>query len=509
MDAKSRSPRQRRSGTVPRGPEYLFAPNEQQLKVDVEQASRSDEHLLLIGESGTGKTLLALHIHNHSKRKDGPFRSVNCGAIPDDLVESELFGYEKGAFTGATSQKVGLIRQADLGTLFLDEIDKASKAFRYKLLTFLQDRTYRPLGSTGLDSTADVRIICASQSTSEDIHDLLGDALMRRLQGFPPIELPNARSNPSKCWHMFAKYCEQWAGDEELKCIEFPLWCFVVCYVWHRNVSEIADFAKDLILRRDCLRDGVLHLDPSFRFFDQVSPLPYSKSLLDSPYSTMATGDELSQARDVHLSSFEKNSQGDFEQKPVYQNAVQREFFEVIRMLQRDDGLGLLSIGDEMEDAITGEVQVIDEEYLRVFPNRHPWADLSRGEIVEDETWDYPTRTWSDPHLYDVDACKAVWEMYAQSRSQIMEADSTQLLTGDMPWRSKRETASEPFVDMKALAELVGRAIETVVSTGAASRIELLQSAYETIFRRCSTATDAVLIAKGIPEKHIPKLRNP
>jgi transcriptional regulator with GAF, ATPase, and Fis domain len=128
----------------------------------VADVAESDSAVLIEGESGTGKELLARALHFNSKRKDSPFVTINCAAIPETLLESELFGYEKGAFTGAVGRKPGRVEQANGGTIFLDEIGELPPLLQVKLLRFLQSHEFEPLGSTGV-KMADVRIISATK----------------------------------------------------------------------------------------------------------------------------------------------------------------------------------------------------------------------------------------------------------------------------------------------------------------------------------------------------------
>jgi DNA-binding NtrC family response regulator len=127
------------------------------------QVAHSDVTMLLTGETGTGKEVVARGIHYCSPRQDKPFVPVNCGALPDHLVENELFGHVKGAYTDASAPEKGLVTEAEEGTLFLDEVDSLSTSAQVKLLRFLQDRTYRPLGSAR-SMTANVRIIAATNA---------------------------------------------------------------------------------------------------------------------------------------------------------------------------------------------------------------------------------------------------------------------------------------------------------------------------------------------------------
>jgi PAS domain S-box-containing protein len=142
----------------------------------LEQVAGSNSTVLLQGESGTGKELFARAIHSLSPRKSGPLVTINCGALPDSLLESELFGYKAGAFTDARKDKVGRLALAEKGTLFLDEIGDISPALQVRLLRVLQDRVYEPLGGTK-PAKADVRIVAA---TNQDIEKLVEKGQFRR-----------------------------------------------------------------------------------------------------------------------------------------------------------------------------------------------------------------------------------------------------------------------------------------------------------------------------------------
>ncbi|EDP74147.1 sigma-54 dependent transcriptional regulator [Hydrogenivirga sp. 128-5-R1-1] len=134
-----------------------------------------DTNVLITGESGTGKEVLAKFIHKNSKRADKPFIAVNCGAIPADLLESELFGYKKGAFTGAISDKKGIVQQAEGGTLFLDEIGELPLNLQVKLLRLIQNKEFIPVGDTN-PKKVDIRIISA---TNRDLHELMKEGKFR------------------------------------------------------------------------------------------------------------------------------------------------------------------------------------------------------------------------------------------------------------------------------------------------------------------------------------------
>ncbi len=159
----------------------------------IQKLSHAEVSVLITGDSGTGKELCARAIHFHSARKDAPFVPINCGAIPETLLESELFGYVKGAFTGAQTNKQGLIESANTGTLFLDEIGDMPKHLQAKLLRFLEDQKFQRLGDTSIYQ-ADVRIIAATnkKDLSAENNPAMRTDLYYRLSEFE-IHLPPLR----------------------------------------------------------------------------------------------------------------------------------------------------------------------------------------------------------------------------------------------------------------------------------------------------------------------------
>ncbi len=159
----------------------------------LERFAASDAPVLIEGETGTGKELAARFVHYGGARRAGPFVPINCGAIPDALLENELFGHERGAFTDARGESRGCVALAHGGTLFLDEIDALTPKGQVALLRFLQDRTYRPLGG-GIECRADVRVVAASNASLERLADrgtFRRDLLFRLKLLF--IEMPRLR----------------------------------------------------------------------------------------------------------------------------------------------------------------------------------------------------------------------------------------------------------------------------------------------------------------------------
>ena len=179
----------------------------------IERVALSDISVLICGESGTGKELVANAIHRQSQRKNGPFVVVNCGAIPENLLESELFGHEKGAFTGAYTQKRGKFESAHTGTLFLDEVGELVPTLQVKLLRFLQDRKIERVGSNNAIEL-DVRIVTATnRDLKKDIENrLFREDLYYRLK-VVPLEIPALRERKDDiiplAHHFLAKYCRK------------------------------------------------------------------------------------------------------------------------------------------------------------------------------------------------------------------------------------------------------------------------------------------------------------
>ncbi|QIB70641.1 AAA family ATPase [Aminipila butyrica] len=206
------------------------------------KASRSNSTVLLLGESGTGKSHLAETIHGSSTKKDQPFIHVNCGAMPESLLESELFGYEKGSFTGANSEgKAGLFEKARGGTIFLDEIGDISLAAQVKLLGVLQNKTFFKLGGT-TSITADVRIIAATNKNLEEEikNERFREDLFYRLNVFP-IWMPPLRERKEDicclCDEILSQICEKLQCGE--KFVSPGAQRLLIGYHWPGNVREL------------------------------------------------------------------------------------------------------------------------------------------------------------------------------------------------------------------------------------------------------------------------------
>lgn len=212
----------------------------------IERVAETDVDVLVIGETGTGKELVARSLHQKSPRKEGPFVPVDCGAIPEELMESEFFGYEKGAFTGAATRNIGLLEYAEKGTLMLDEIGQLPLRLQAKLLRALQERTIRRLGSTR-EIEVDVRIIAA---TSLDLEAEV-KAERFRLDFFyrihvARIDLPPLRQREGDIPLLVESFLHQYAGEMNREGVEVsPETMEVLCaYSWPGNVRELQNVLK-------------------------------------------------------------------------------------------------------------------------------------------------------------------------------------------------------------------------------------------------------------------------
>jgi sigma-54 specific flagellar transcriptional regulator A len=204
----------------------------------VSKVAPTNANVLILGESGTGKELIARRLHDLSNNKRGKFVAVNCGAIPADLLESELFGHERGAFTGAISKRVGKLEYAENGTLFLDEIGDMPLNMQVKLLRVLQERTYERLGSNN-PFECNFRLITA---TNKNLIEYISKGLFRedlyyRINVFS-IELPPLRERISELKPLIEFF---WGNDVKISKEAMSL---LTKYNWPGNVRELQNFVE-------------------------------------------------------------------------------------------------------------------------------------------------------------------------------------------------------------------------------------------------------------------------
>jgi two-component system response regulator AtoC len=235
---------------------FLFwgdSPDMRSIAQVIEQVSDSDVTVLIRGESGVGKELVARAIHQRSPRKERPFVKVNCAALPSELLESELFGHEKGAFTGAATTRIGKFEQADTGTIFLDEIGEMKAALQAKLLHVLQDAQFTKLGSNK-SINVDVRIVAA---TNRDLEGMLirGDFredLYYRLKVIE-VTVPPLRERRGEISHLTGFFIDRYARryNRQARHLSEELAQLFQTYEWPGNIRELENMIKRIVILQD------------------------------------------------------------------------------------------------------------------------------------------------------------------------------------------------------------------------------------------------------------------
>src|SRR3990172_2585465 len=269
------------------------------------KVANSKSTVLITGESGTGKELVARAIHYNSERKVQPFVSISCSAIPETLLESELFGHQKGAFTGADSEKRGLFEVADGGTFFLDEVSEAPPSIQAKLLRVLQEKEFKRIGGVK-DIKVDVRVIAA---TNKNLHKLIEDGKFRedlyyRLNVIP-IELPSLRERkadiPLLVSHFINKYNS--INKKGIKGIRPEAKEMLERYIWRGNVRELENVIERAVtletndnIQADSLSDEIRNY--------KIEPL---KIITEIPSEGVNLEDYITKIeKDIILSALEK-----------------------------------------------------------------------------------------------------------------------------------------------------------------------------------------------------------
>lgn len=283
-----------------------------------------DATILLTGETGTGKELVARAVHYRSARQGKPFVPVNCGAMPDHLVENELFGHAKGAYTDASSPEQGLVDEAAGGTLFLDEVDTLSAAAQVKLLRFLQNREYRPLGCSRI-RTADVRIIAA---TNADLGHLVQvkqfrEDLYYRLHVLA-LRLPPLRERPEdipllatyllrRYAHQHRRGALQLAADARQK---------LLAYAWPGNVRELETVMQRAVL---LATSSLLHAD------DIALPPHYAGDVVETDSLRAAKARVIEQFERAYLVQLLTRHEGNITQAAKGAGKERRAFQRLLR----------------------------------------------------------------------------------------------------------------------------------------------------------------------------------
>jgi sigma-54 specific flagellar transcriptional regulator A len=241
----------------------------QEVRHLIEQVAETDANVLILGESGTGKEVVARNIHYHSHRKKGPFVPINCGAIPADLLESELFGHEKGAFTGALTARKGRFELAEGGTLFLDEIGDMPMAMQVKLLRVLQERCFERVGGN-TTIKVNVRVIAATHRNLESMiaEESFREDLYYRLNVFP-IEMPALKERKDDIPLLIQELLVRMESEGSSPvCFTPRAIRSLLEHHWPGNVRELANLIERMIILYPNSLIDVNHLPTKYRFSD-------------------------------------------------------------------------------------------------------------------------------------------------------------------------------------------------------------------------------------------------
>ncbi len=309
---KSSSAQKNRENTRHKGNKGLAGHSQAIFQIHnlIEQVAASNATVLVLGESGTGKEVVAKAIHRCSERHEKPFVPVNCGAIPSELLESELFGHEKGAFTGALTARQGRFEMAEGGTLFLDEIGDMPMPMQVKLLRVLQERTFERVGSNKTIQ-CDVRVIAATHRNLEkEIQEnRFREDLFYRLNVFP-IELPplknRAEDIPVLVKALVERFCAQ--GQSEVSFTEAAL-AMMMQHSWPGNVRELANFIERLTITHPNVTVDVEDLPEKFQSYSipQGFVLPTNDNPPETEVKKNTNSTEAVATTDVTLDSQTQN----------------------------------------------------------------------------------------------------------------------------------------------------------------------------------------------------------
>lgn len=281
----------------------------EQLRVTLKKIARSQAPVFITGESGTGKEVVANLVHRLSNRNEGPFIAINCGAIPSDLLESELFGHKKGSFTGATQDKQGLIQSAHGGSLFLDEIAELPLNMQVKLLRAVQEKAIRPIGSdTEID--VDFRVISASH---QDLESLVQQGKFRQDLFFRihvmDLVLPPLRERGQDililAQHFIQKVCREW--EIEVKALTTRGKDFLLAQYYPGNVRELRNIIERAITLSDDDYIDVQHLQSAPLRRSVNTPVLSIDQMLTTPSELTLTPRKLpDEGLELYLENIEK-----------------------------------------------------------------------------------------------------------------------------------------------------------------------------------------------------------
>jgi DNA-binding NtrC family response regulator len=255
----------------------------------VQRVAPTDSNVLIAGESGTGKELIARSIHHNSPRHDAPFIPVDCAALPEGLLESELFGHLKGAFTGAVSERTGLLVEADGGTLFLDEVAEMSLPLQAKLLRVLEERQVRPVGSSK-HIEVDIRMLAA---TNRDLEAAVEEGAFRKdlfyRLNVVQLTVPPLRARAGDVVLLVQRFLDEFASaaGQKAPTVAPQVWETLNAYEWPGNVRQLRNLVEQIVALDEDSQVTLSDLPPQIRFgtVAQASGEPETNSFLQSSYA--------------------------------------------------------------------------------------------------------------------------------------------------------------------------------------------------------------------------------
>jgi DNA-binding NtrC family response regulator len=277
----------------------------------IEKVSAAESTILISGESGTGKELVARAIHYNSDRKSQPFVPVNCGAIPEELLESELFGHEKGAFTGAIRSRIGRFELAQGGTIFLDEIGDMTPALQVKMLRIIQEREFERIG--GLKTIhADVRIIAATNQNLEKavVERRFREDLFYRIHVIP-IHLPPLRERGQDITILANQFLSKFSKLKKKHLLHFSpdVLQYFMRYSWPGNVRELENLVEMFVVMKEDEEIGIGDLPPKLLNQTDMPTSPSSSRCMDFPADGVDFNDMVNQfEKDLLLQALRKTS---------------------------------------------------------------------------------------------------------------------------------------------------------------------------------------------------------
>ena len=293
----------------------------QKIRAQIKQLAVTDATVLISGASGTGKELVAINIHYESKRKLENFVPINCGSIPDELIESELFGYEKGAFTGANANKRGLFEQANHGTIFLDEVAELPLTAQVKLLRVIQDGEIEKIGRIGEKVKVDVRIIAATNKVlqQEIAAGRFREDLFYRLH-VVPLNITPLKERPDDILVLWEHFMRQMSIDmiKSTPTTEETAFDVLKKYDWPGNIRELENVVQRLLLREEKI----------------ITPKIIEEVLLLRPLSPQADNDAIFFQDSENASSLRE-----------MENVFRKKYFEFIRKHSSSDADAARKLG--------------------------------------------------------------------------------------------------------------------------------------------------------------------